>query len=215
MVAFGGRASLVLLVLALAVVMTKNALRFFAGATLQLRHVALLAFLLPALVGIAGVMFELGVFDKLVLRFIEDKGSANARIVMFELFRGFTIPELLFGPQQQNLAHYVHIYRLEFGIESLWVAFILFYGVLPSLLFFTGLLFYLFALTARCQARAWVVIGYFFIVNTTFLGIAGKTISFAMMCLFLLLLLPRRAPRPSTIPVAPTGARLVQGGVRC
>lgn len=215
MVAFGGRASLVLLVLALAVVMTKNALRFFAGATLQLRHVALLAFLLPALVGIAGVMFELGVFDKLVLRFIEDKGSANARIVMFELFRGFTIPELLFGPQQQNLAHYVHIYRLEFGIESLWVAFILFYGVLPSLLFFTGLLFYLFALTARCQARAWVVIGYFFIVNTTFLGIAGKTISFAMMCLFLLLLLPRRAPRPSTIPVAPTGARLVQGGARC
>lgn len=215
MVAFGGRASLVLLMLAVMAVLAKSGLRFLAGAKLRLRHVALLACLLPVLVGIAGALFELGFFDKFILRFTEDKGSANARIVMFELFRGFTIPELLFGPQQENLAHYVHIHRLEFGIESLWVAFILFYGALPSLLFFTGLLFYLFALTARCRKRAWVVIAYFFIVNSTFLGIAGKTIGFAMMCLFLLLLLPLQA-RAAVTPAIPLGrARLASGTAPC
>ncbi|HRE20457.1 MAG TPA: VpsF family polysaccharide biosynthesis protein [Rhabdaerophilum sp.] len=215
MVAFGGRASLVLLMLAVLVTLARSALQFLAGAKLQLRHVVLLAFLLPALVGIAGALLELGFFDKFILRFTEDKGSANARIVMFELFRGFTIPELLFGPQQENLAHYVHIHRLEFGIESLWVAFILFYGILPSLLFFTGLLFYLFALSARCQGRAWLVIGYFFVVNSTFLGIAGKTIGFAMMCLFLLLLLPRRAPAPLALPLAAGRARFPARTAQC
>lgn len=215
MVAFGGRASLVLLMLAVMVALARGALHFLAGSKLQLRHVTLLAFLLPVLVGIAGTLFELGFFDKFILRFTEDKGSANARIVMFELFRGFTIPELLLGPQQENLAHYVHIHRLEFGIESLWVAFILFYGVLPSLLFFTGLLFYLFALTARCQTRAWVVIAYFFIVNSTFLGIAGKTIGFAMMCLFLLLLLPQKTPAAYAPPLSNSRARFASGTAPC
>ncbi len=215
MVAFGGRASLVLLMLMVLAVLAKSVLRFMAGAKLKLRHAAFLACLLPVLVAIAGTLFDLGFFDRFILRFTEDKGSANARIVMFELFRGFTVPELLFGPQQENLAHYVHIHRLEFGIESLWVAFILFYGVLPSLLFFTGLLFYLFALTALCQGRAWVVIAYFFIVNSTFLGIAGKTIGFAMMCLFLLLLLPLQA-RAAVAPAIPAGrARLAPGTAPC
>lgn len=215
MIVFGGRASLVLLVLAAGVALANNIFRFLAGAKLQLRHVALLAFLLPALIAVAGALFEFGFFDKLILRFIEDKGSANARIVMFELFRGFTVPELLFGPQQQNLAHYVHIHRLEFGIESLWVAFVLFYGILPSVLFFTGLLFFLFAVTARCQSRAWVVIGYFFVINSTFLGIAGKTIGFAMMCLFLLLLLPYRMTAQPASPVMRGQGRPATGALPC
>lgn len=215
MMVFGGRASLVLLILATMIALMKAVLRFLAGEKLPLRHVALLAFLVPALIGVAGALFEFGFFDKLILRFIEDKGSANARIVMFELFRGFTVPELLFGPHQLNLAHYVHIYRLEFGIESLWVAFVLFYGLLPSVLFFIGLLFFLFAVTARCQGRSWVVIGYFFLINSTFLGIAGKTIGFAMMCLFLVLLLPYR--KPQQIPPATflSHGRPAAGAVPC
>jgi hypothetical protein len=197
MIAFGGRASLVLLVLFLGVSGLRALFLFLAGQRLQLRHLTVLAFLIPLVICVIGVLFDVGFFDKFLLRFTEDKGSAQARIVMFELFRGFTLPELLLGPPQQNLGHLVHIYRLEFGIESLWIAFSLFYGIIPSVLFFAGLTFFLFAMTALCQKRAWLVIGFFFIVNSTFLGIAGKTISFAMMCLLLLLLLPAR-PRSSS-----------------
>ena len=45
--------------------------------------------------------------------------------------------------------------------------------------------------------------GYFFVVNSTFLGIAGKTISFANLCLVLLLMLPKTSTslaRPGNTP---------------
>ncbi len=192
MVAFGGRASLILLLLFGAIALMRALTLFLAGYRLSLKRLTLLAILVPVMLGAIGALYELGVFDKFILRFTEDKGSANARIVMFELFRGFTWSELLLGPPQVNLSYFVHVYRLEFGIESLWVAFSLFYGIIPSVLFFTGLLFFLLALVAQCQKRAWIILGYFFVVNSTFLGIAGKTVSFANLCLILLLLLPKR-----------------------
>lgn len=193
MVAFGGRASLVLLVLFGAVALARITLVFLAGMRLQLRHFTLLAIIIPLVLGAIGALFEFGFFDKFILRFVEDKGSAEARIVMFELFRGFTLPELLFGPPQVQLGYYVNVYRLEFGIESVWVAFSLYYGILPAILFFSGLGFYILAVMDRCQPRAWVIMAYFFVVNSSFLGIAGKTISFANLCLILLLMLPKAA----------------------
>jgi hypothetical protein len=99
------------------------------------------------------------------------------------------------------LSYYVHIHKLEFGIESVWVAFSLYYGILPAILFFTGLLFYLFSLLAQCQKRAWFVMGYFFLINSTFLGIAGKSINFTTLCLMVLLMLPLLSS-----PIVPTRA---------
>ncbi|MCU0819609.1 MAG: VpsF family polysaccharide biosynthesis protein [Beijerinckiaceae bacterium] len=195
MVAFGGRASLVLLVLAGLVALTRGFLKFLAGSRLPLRYLTLVGVLVPLLVAALGVLAVLGFFDKLLLRFVEDNGSANARIVMFELFNGFTWPELLFGPPQVNLTYFVHVYKLEFGIESLWVAFLLFYGVVPAIMFLSGFIFFLFGLMARCQARGWVVLGYYFLVNSTFLGIAGKSTSVTTLSLMLLLMLPRHLPQ--------------------
>jgi hypothetical protein len=190
MIAFGGRASIVLVVLFAGVVLMIGIFRFLAGARLPLRTFAMIGVLLPVLILGLGGLYELGFFDKFILRFVEDKGSANARVVMFELFRGFTWTELMLGPPQVNLNYYVHVHRLEFGIESVWIAFSLYYGILPTVLFFTGLLFFLFAVMARCQKRGWLVIVYFFLVNTTFLGIAGKSINFTNLIMMLLVLLP-------------------------
>jgi hypothetical protein len=190
MIAFGGRASIVLLLLFAGVVLMIGIFRFLAGARLPLKTFAMIGVLLPVLILGLGGLYELGFFDKFILRFVEDKGSANARVVMFELFRGFTWTELMLGPPQVNLNYYVHVHRLEFGIESVWIAFSLYYGILPTVLFFTGLLFFLFAVMARCQKRGWLVIVYFFLVNTTFLGIAGKSINFTNLMMMLLVLLP-------------------------
>lgn len=195
MIAFGGRASLVLLVLVAGIAAMRLLFLFLAGGRLRLRDMALAGVLLPMGLAILATLLALGFFDRFLLRFVEDKGSAQARIVMFELFNGFTWPELLFGPPQVNLSYFVHVYKLEFGIESLWVAFILFYGILPSLMFLLGFVFFLFGLMARCQARGWVILGYFFLVNTTFLGIAGKSTSVTSLALMLLLMLPREVPR--------------------
>lgn len=215
MVAFGGRASLVILVIFGAVALMRVMLVFFAGSRLQLRHVTLLAIILPVLLAGIAALYEFGFFDKFILRFLEDKGSAQARIVMFELFRGFTWPELLLGPPQVQLGYLVQVYRLEFGIESLWIAFSLYYGILPAILFFSGLLLYVLALMDRCQPRGWVIMAYFFLVNSTFLGIAGKTISFANVCLILLLLLPKRQAGLAQPARAPYQASLAKGPLPC
>ncbi|MCA3595894.1 MAG: hypothetical protein ING72_00580 [Methylobacterium sp.] len=195
MAAFGGRVSLALLVLVAAVAGVRAVLLFLAGSRLRLRDMALAAMLLPMGVALLGSLVALGFFDRFLLRFIEDKGSTQARIVMFELFNGFTWQELLFGPPQLNLNYFVHVYKLDFGIESLWVAFVLNYGIIPSAMFMSGLMFFLFGLMARCRARGWIILGYFFLVNTTFLGIAGKSTSFTSLSLMLLLMLPRHVPQ--------------------
>jgi hypothetical protein len=190
MVAFGGRASLVLLVLFLLVIFGLKIIRFLAGARINLRVLTLLAIMLPVGIAMLGLMFELGVFDKLILRFVDDNDSANARVKMFELFHGFTLEELLFGPQQDHLAYLVRVYRLEFGIESVWVAFSLYYGILPAILFFTGVFLFLTSVMSHCLKRGWLVLGYFFLVNTTFLGIAGKSLGVSILILMLMLLFP-------------------------
>ncbi|MFN3483539.1 VpsF family polysaccharide biosynthesis protein [Rhabdaerophilum calidifontis] len=190
MIAFGGRASLVLLVLFLLAALGRQMFRALAGARTRLSTLTVLAFVVPAGLGLVGLLAEAGFFEKFLLRFTEDKGSANARVLMFELFDGFTWPELLFGPPQAHLGYLVNLYRLEYGIESFWVAFSLYYGLLPALVFFAGLLFFLAALAARCRPAALVILGYFFVVNSSFLGIAGKTIGFATLILMLLTLLP-------------------------
>ncbi len=198
MIAFGGRASLVLLVLFFLAVLGVKFIRFLAGERISLRFLTLLAILLPVGIAMLGLMFELGVFDKLILRFVDDNDSANARVKMFELFHGFTLEELLFGPQQDHLAYMVRVYRLEFGIESVWVAFSLYYGILPAILFFTGVFLFLTSVMSHCMRRGWLVLGYFFLVNTTFLGIAGKSLGVSLLILMLMLLLP--IPRTATQP---------------
>jgi hypothetical protein len=191
MVAFGGRASLVLLVLFGAYGIGRAVLFFLAGARLKLAHLTLIMLCMPIGLGAIGALTELGYFDKFIYRFIEDKGSANARIVMFELFKDFTWLEFLFGPPQDQLEYLVKQNSLEFGIESLWVAFALYYGLLPSLMFFTGLAMFIASVTSACRTRVVWVLGYFFLVNTTFLGLGGKTVTFANLTLMLLMLAPR------------------------
>ncbi|MCZ8187051.1 MAG: VpsF family polysaccharide biosynthesis protein [Beijerinckiaceae bacterium] len=200
MVAFGGRASLVLLLLFLLATLGLKVVRFLAGARVDLRFLTLLAVLLPVGISVLGLAFELGVFDRLILRFVDDNDSANARVKMFELFHGFTLEEILFGPQQDHLGYLVRVYRLEFGIESVWVAFTLYYGFLPMVLFFTGFFLFMTSVMTHCQRRGWVVVGYFFLVNTTFLGIAGKSLGVSILCLMLLLLVPRYGSYAERLP---------------
>jgi hypothetical protein len=194
MVAFGGRASLVLLFLFAGYAVTKAIFETLAGRRVHMIHMALLLLAIPALIAIVIALAQAGFFDKLIGRFINDGGSANARIVMFELFRAFTFEEILFGPQSDQLFYEIKKYDLEWGIESLWVSFALFYGILPSILFFAGLTLFIIAVMEQCQFRGWLIYLYFFVVNTTFLGIGGKTVIFSNVILITLLFIPKHRP---------------------
>lgn len=201
MVVFGGRASSVILLVFVLGTAGRGLFRFLAGGKVRLSHLSMLVALLPILVLAIGMLADLGVFDKFLLRFSEDRGSARARLVMFELFNGFTFEDLLFGPQQDLLGYLVRVQGVEFGIESLWIAFALFYGILPSALFFMGLFLFLVALVRASDRRSIAILVYFFLVNSTFLGLAGKSLGFANLTFILLVLFPSldRAHSSSTL----------------
>ncbi|MCA0399964.1 MAG: VpsF family polysaccharide biosynthesis protein [Proteobacteria bacterium] len=215
MVAFGGRASLVLLLAFAGFMALRQTFTFLAGRKVPLVYLAAGALLLPTVLALLAGAYELGVFDKFIQRFVDDGGSANARLTMFELFQGFSWQELLFGPQQGHLTYLTLIWRIEFGIESFWIAFSLYYGIIPATIFFLGLLFFLVSVTLECQRRAWIILSYFFIVNSTFVGIAGKTVGFSIMLLMLLALLPAVRVAPLSRPATPVGNKALRNPLPC
>lgn len=219
MVVFGGRTSLVLLLLFAAILLTLRGFRFLGGTRISLRTLTWRLLMLPLGLIAVATLFHLGFFDKFIERFVNDNDSANARVRMLELFSGFTTEELLFGPQQDHLAYLVRVFRLEFGIESLWVAFSLYYGVIPAMVFFGAVLFFLFSVMSHCLKRGWIIFLYFFLVNSTFLGIAGKSVGFANLCMMILILLPAGAGLhaahgrwPGTAPANPADNSLRAAG---
>lgn len=190
MVAFGGRTSLVLLLLADAIALGFFGLRFLAGGKVRLLYLALAGLALPLLPLVGIGLLETGFFDKLAERFVSDSGSARTRIIMFEMFSAFTWLDILLGPPQDKLSYLINVYGIEYGIESTWVAMVYYLGLLPTVAFLTGLLFLLLALVDRCDKRVWFVLLYFFIICSTFLGIAGKTTALSFLFVTVLILMP-------------------------
>jgi hypothetical protein len=64
----------------------------------------------------AALAFSLGAFDQTLSRFSSDSGSASARVAMFELFSPLSWTSIVFGPDPAQLATWVHIQGLAFGV---------------------------------------------------------------------------------------------------
>lgn len=211
LVVFGGRTALVLLLLFDALALGLGAMRLMAGARLRLGVVAMVALVLPLVPFAIGFLIQSGFFDKMIERFMNDAGSASTRVIMFEMFRHFSWNEILFGPPQAYLAHLQHMYGTEYGIESTWVAFVYYLGLAPSALFWVGLALLVWALVDRCDRRVLLVLLYFFIIISSFLGIAGKTHSLSLLFLTLMVLLPK--PSPHRAPAPGWGPQTLAHGV--
>lgn len=194
MVAFGGRTALVMLLAADLIALGLATVRVIAGGKVRLGYLAATGLVLPALPLIAGVLIQSGFFDKLINRFVSDGGSARARIVMLEMAEKYRWDELLFGPPLDYTVFLMNTYGIEYGIESTWVAFVYYFGFLVSILFWIGLVILVFTLMSRCDTKAWFVVLFFFLINSTFLGIAGRTQALSLFCMTLLMMMPRRFP---------------------
>jgi hypothetical protein len=193
--AFGGRAGLVMCLLGVALACTGGMLRFLNGSRANLAQVALVAVMIP--VGLVAFMAILqgGYLDRMLERFVEDKGSASTRIAMFNLFDEIPVQDILIGPDPQLIQSLKQIEGLEFGIESFWVGFVLTYGLGPGLFFFAGLFAYLFQLTRGTLGGSWLMILYFLGVISTSVSISAKTVIMAQFAMMVLILLENR-PRP-------------------
>ena len=192
MVAFGARASLVTMLLLLSLIAIANLMRILGGRMkTSITFIALLAMALPLIAVGLFALQEIGFFDRLIERFVEDKGSASTRIAMFELFKYIPQRDFLFGPDSALIGSLKGIEGIESGIESFWVAFVLSYGLLPSALFFIGLFAFCLNIGLSIRPYAFVVFAFFFIVASTSVSLSAKSPIFGMVVAIQFIMLRR------------------------
>ncbi len=189
--AFGGRMALVTMLLFLVIIFSFKMIGTLRGGTSARRNWLLGVLLVPLGIGALVVGFEIGLFDQFVGRFIDDKGSASARIIMFEVFRDLSLLDIMIGPDPEHVASLLRSHGLNFGIESFWVAFILSYGFIVSMIFFVGLFAFLYdVIKASSLPAIWPII-YFLTVSSTSVSLSAKGTDLAFVVVMSLLLLQK------------------------
>ncbi len=198
MVAFGGRSAFVLLAPFLVYGLVRQALPVLRGTRrLNVGALGPGVLLVPLLLAVVVLALEQGLLDSFLMRFINDNGSAEARLILLNMFSVIPVSDLLLGPDQ----NYVHILEVKggivYGLESLWLGFFITYGILVSLVFFTGLFAFCADLLAFTQRGAIAVLLFFFIVASTSVSLGAKTVEFGMVCALVMIFL-RPAHKAST-----------------
>ncbi len=192
--AFGGRVAFVLAMVLLSGIAAWRFLGVLRGGRFTPSTAVFVSLALPVGLAMVALLYDAGAFDRFLSRFVSDNGSAEARLIMLELFRSIPERELVFGP---NAAQVAQLMRMEglVGLESFWVAFVLSYGLAVSLLFFAGLFAFLWDLVKTTSPRAAVPVLFFLLEATTSVSVSAKTTTFAMMVFIVMVMLGRRGGR--------------------
>ena len=193
MIVFGGRAATVLLIALLGLLLLLRLVAILRGAQFDKSSVLKFLLLAPVVALVLAVLAEAGFFDQFVQRFIDDKGSADARSEMFELFRFMSWHELWLAPDAQLMETLRFRFGLDFGIESFWISFIMSYGLIASIVFFAALLAFSYDVARNVRDGAVWAFVFFYLVATTSVSLSAKSPLLAIFTMMLLVLMHRPA----------------------
>ncbi len=194
MVAFGGRSSLVVALALLGVCGVGRALRVARGGKLDIATTSCLFLAAPFLGMLLYYAAQTGFFDLFVERFVDDKGSAKARVIMLNLFGMLSWQDLLLGPDQAYLGSLQALEGIEFGIESFWVGFIMTHGIIMALYFFAALGVFCRQLVVETRTATILPLIFYFIIASTAVSMSAKTTIFGMFVAIVLTMMRRDEP---------------------
>ena len=194
--AIGARTSFAIVYGVAAVVAGLGFLAFLRGGGVRPRTLlAVMAAVPLALIGVATV-FQLGYLDGFLGRFQNDSGSADARFDLYNLFSHYGLTEMMTGYHPPVLQTRIRLEGLEAGVENAWVGHLLQFGIPLSVMLWCALAIFLVGLVRATSRLALLPIAYMLAVNSTTVGISGKTTMLVMPVIILLILLcPERARR--------------------
>lgn len=181
LVVFGGRASLVITLLLLCAIAAYALLKILLGARFSRLAAAGLLCAVPFVVISFVLLAHSGFFDQMLSRFVDDNGSAKARLAMFEMFRYIRLEDLILGPNPAYTWSLQLRLGIEYGIESFWLSFLFQNGAIMSGIFFFALFCLTWLLISRTRPSTLVVFIYFYFVASTSVSISAKTPLLAMM----------------------------------
>ena len=194
MIAFGGRSALVLTILLLACVGMWKLTNFLQGKRVDVLQTGLLLMAAPIVISAFIWAADAGFFNQMLERFVDDQGSAKARVIMLKLFNYISWEDLVFGPDQALISSLQRTEGIEYGIESFWVAFILTNGVAMSLIFFLALGAFSWQLVNMTRVQTIILLIYFYLLASTSVSLSAKTCSFGMFVIMVLTLMRVDAP---------------------
>lgn len=195
MIAFGGRASLVLSLTFLSLTFAARATAVARGARVSQLTLGVGLALAPILVVGIGELYAAGFFDQMLERFVNDHGSAKARLIMLAMFKSLSWREIILGPDPTKIQALQNLEGVEYGLESFFVAYVLTYGAIVSGLFFIGVAFLCREIVRAAGARAIPPLLFFFIVAATSVSLSAKTCAFGMLVALVQTMLRPDAPR--------------------
>jgi hypothetical protein len=144
-------------------------------------------------VAAAGIFaaLDLGIFDKMLLRFSSDKGSTLARFATFNLLSHFDWYELVLGPNPVRVNALQSQLGLNYGIENFWISCIVQFGLVHTVLLTIGLVAFFAELLRRSNSGAYAIVLLILVIAASSVSFSSKNIQLAQFIVLVALLLPR------------------------
>jgi hypothetical protein len=188
---FGGRTALVTVLTLISCFAALEIFRILRGGRTSLPvAIGAICLLFIAAAGIF-VAFDLGIFDKMLLRFSSDKGSTMARYATFNLLSHFDWHELVLGPNPVRANALQTQWGLNYGIEDFWISCIVQFGIIHTILLTIGLIGLFAEILQRASGAAWAIVLLIIIVAASSVSFSSKNIQLAQFIFLITLLLPR------------------------
>jgi hypothetical protein len=191
LMAFGGRTSLVTVLAMIGLVGGFEALRLIQGKRMPLPAAILGICVLFAAGAIIFAALDLGIFDKMLLRFSSDKGSTLARYATFSLLSHFDWHELVLGPNPVRVNALQSQLGLNYGIENFWISSVVQFGLVHTTLMTIGLVCFFVELLRRSNRAAWAILVLIVVIAASSVSFSSKNIQLAQFVILISVLLPR------------------------
>jgi len=200
---FGGRTALMVTLVVMACLLGWKSLRLAFGSRMSLAGIIMAMCLASLIVGAAVVAFDSGIFDKMLLRFSSDKGSALARYATLHLLSYLDWTELLLGADPDRITSLQSQLGLNYGIENFWVSCITQFGLVHTLLMTIGLLCFFIDLTRRSDRGVWAIYFLMLMIAASSVSFSSKNIQMAQFVVLITLLLPKQWQRAENLQFRP------------
>lgn len=142
-----------------------------------------------------GALWAAGFFDALIVRFISDGGSANARKEMFELIYALPLRDLIVGPDIAWVDTLRRVNGLEWGIENPFIRMTLYQGAVVTFIVTVVFGLFTYEIARQCHRGIWLPMVVWLILLNGAESIASKTTMPAKFAIILLCMY--RKPRPA------------------
>lgn len=197
MLCFGARTALVLsAVLTTWLIAVQVAEAIGKGVRIDTRQAALVVLAAGIAIVAALLLAYSGLADRTLARFGNDAGSASTRLTMFALLGPMSYHDLFLHPDKDLVSTLQRVYGLEFGIESSWLGMVLTYGIIVTTMLTAGILAFLRSVLCASGRGALTVSLFYLVLVSVSASLSGKTTTFAMVVVLIVLFLRKDAARP-------------------